>query len=488
MKKHSLLYTALLAAVVLAPFSIKAQEAAEESEVYPSIVLGGGIGGLTSALYLSRAGIPPLIIEGAHVGGALMQSPKVQNWPGEFEIKGFDLVEKIRDQVQRNGSKFLAEEVIDVDFSKRPFTITTRSLYGKEKIRTIKAQTAIVALGTTPQFLGIPGENGPDGYWSHGVYTCAVCDGSLFKDKTIAVVGGGDTAITEAHYLSDIAKHVYVFVRGEEFKSLEKARTETLLAKPNVEVIYKSSLKEIKGDGENVTHVIVQKDKDKKPVEISVDGVFLAIGSKPNSTLFKNRLALDKQGFILLKKQQETSIPGVFAIGDIADPIYQQAVSAAGDGAKAALQVKSYLSSMPALNKMQNSEPMAIADAPLPSIIEIGSVSQFNEILKNSQEPLIADFYATWCGPCKHFAPVFDDLASTFSGKVKFLKVNVDVVGELSRHYQIKGIPSLLIFDKQGRLVAKKTGSKEINDFVTRFEPYAGQTEAQIEHFLRGIK
>lgn len=457
---------------------------AEVEEVYPTVILGGGVGGLTSALYLSRAGVTPLVIEGSKPGGALAQSPRVQNWPGELEITGADLIDKLKSQAVSNGAKFLSEEVVEVDFTKRPFQITTKSLFGKETYHKFKAQTAIIAMGTTPRFLNVPGEQGEEGYWSKGVYSCAVCDGSLFKNKTVAVVGGGDAAITEAHYLSDIADKVFVIVRGKEFKTLENQRKETLLTKPNVEVIYESNVKEIKGNGDSVTHIVIQKKK--KVENIPVNGVFLAVGSTPNSKFLKNQVELDKNGFVLLKKQQETSSPGVFAIGDIADPIYQQAVSAAGDGAKAAMQAKSFLSSLPPLEKAKLIPQDQVAEnIESIDVIEIESASQFHQELKNSKTPIIVDFYATWCGPCKNFAPFFDRFAHTFSGKIKFLKVNVDVGDELARQYQIKGIPSLVVFDKNGNLLSKKTGSNEINELTTSLEPYSQQTAAQIELFLK---
>ncbi|MEI8301488.1 MAG: FAD-dependent oxidoreductase, partial [Chlamydiota bacterium] len=428
-------------------------------KIYDTVIIGGGIGGLTSALYLSRAGVSPLVIEGDKPGGALAQSPKVQNWPAELDIAGAALVAKIKNQVEANGAQFLNEKVIGIDLSKRPFTLTTRPIFGLSTPRVIKTQTAIIAMGSNPRLLNVPGEKT---YFSKGVYSCAVCDGSLYKNKIVAVIGGGDAAITEAHYLAGIAKKVFVIVRGQAFKTLENARRDALLTKSNVEVMYQTTVQEIKGDKNQVTSIALLSQK---PSTVAVDAVFLAIGSIPNSTLLKNQIELDKQGFVILKNFQETSLPGVYAVGDIADPVFQQAISAAGDGAKAAIQAKAYLSSLPATEQLVNIN--ASSKQPTAEIIEIQDTAQHNKAIKSSELPILIDFDATWCGPCNQFTPIYKKLADTFAGKIKFLKVNIDTNQELAHLYKIQGIPTLVVLDTKGNLIAKKTGTYEINTLTT---------------------
>lgn len=462
----------LLLSTIFIGFQLIAAE-----KIYDTVIIGGGVGGLTSALYLSRAGVTPLVIEGDKPGGALTQSPKVQNWPGDLDIAGSALVAKMKTQVETNGGQFLNEEVVNIDLSKRPFTLTTRPIFGENTPRVIKTQTAIIAMGSNPRLLNIPGEKT---YFSKGVYSCAVCDGSLYKGKIVAVVGGGDAAITEAHYLAGIAKKVFVLVRGKAFKTLENVRKDALLKKTNVEVLYETTVQEIKGTDGHVTSLALLS---KKPSTIAVDAVFLAIGSIPNSNLLKNQIELDKQGFVVLKNFQETSLPGVYAVGDIADPVFQQAVSAAGDGAKAAIQAKAYLSSLPATEKLVTLT--AASNQPINQIIEIQDTAQHNKEIKNSDVPILIDFYATWCGPCNQFTPIYKKLADTFAGKIKFLKVNIDHNQDLAQHYKIQGIPTVAVLDSKGNLITKKTGTYEINDLTTKLNSIRKQSPTEIEAFLK---
>jgi thioredoxin reductase (NADPH) len=454
---------------------------APKEEVYPVVVLGGGIAALTSSLYLGRADLSPVVIEGKTPGGLLTQSHSVQNWPGEMEIEGLLLTEKMREQAEANGVQFLAEEVVAVDFSHRPFVITTRSLE-EGSTHQVLAHTCIIAMGTEPNYLHIPGETGPNGYWGRGVTNCAICDGNLYRNRSVAVVGGGDAAVLEALYLSNIAKEVSLLVRKEKLKATEQKRVEALLAKPNVKILYNTELVAIRGNGKNVTSVKIKSAKNEVK-EIGVDGVFLAIGSQPNTALFRNQLGLDSQGYIVLVKGQETTVHGVYAVGDIVDPVYKQAISAAGDGAKAALQAQQYVSDRldglvaKRLKKTKEEPPHVVAltlsdekvkisqkkMAPLMGdVIEIRSVEQFKKELAESDIPVLVDFYASWCGPCKRVSPVLDTSAAKLKGKVKFLKVNVDTCQKLTQQYEIRSMPTVLLFDTQGVIIDRKTGFEEI--------------------------
>lgn len=435
---------------------IVAQLFAEDQEVYPVVVLGGGVGSLTSSLYLSRAGVTPLVIEGASRGGAIAQSPKVQNWPGELEISGMDLVEKIHSQAQSNGVQFLSEEVISVDFQDRPFIITTRDLFNPQKTRILKTNATIIALRSKPNLLSIPGENT---YWTRGVYSCAVCDGALYKNKTVAIVGGGDAAVLEAEHLSNIAKKVFILVRKDKFRALEEKRLQNLLTRSNVTVLYTTTVKEIQGNGERVTQLLITREG--KEQTLPIDALFLAIGSQPNSQLFAGQLEVDKQGYILLKRDQETSIPGVFAIGDIVDPVYKQAIVAAGQGAIAACQVVQTIG-----NKSEAISASAEAPIAKGEVIEVTSLTQFQKELKDSTTPIFVDFYANWCGPCKLLSPMFQTWAEDYAGKIKFLKVNVDHLEELAYSYQVTGMPTLLVLNHQGHLIDKKVGTQNIAQYV----------------------
>ncbi|MBS0628088.1 MAG: FAD-dependent oxidoreductase, partial [Verrucomicrobia bacterium] len=378
------------------------------------VVIGGGVGGLTSAIYLARGGVAPLVIEGKFPGGAIVQSEKVQNWPGDIEISGFDLIEKIRSQAEKNGAILSQEEMISIDVSSRPFSMIVQDVYDSTKKRKIIADVCIIATGTKTRFLEVPGEKK---YESKGVYTCAVCDGPLYKNKVVAVVGGGDAAILEADYLSGIAKKVYLIVRGDALKGIEKTRREGLSKQENIEIIYKTEVKEIKGSENSVEKIVVQ-NKEKGRKEISVDAVFLAIGSIPNTQFFKGQIELDDKGYIISKNHLETSVPGVFAVGDVIDPIFKQAISAGGEGAKAAIQAQGYLSGYKkvALQTVAKEKPQG-------QVIEIKNLQQLQEIFKTTKTPILIDFYATWCSPCRYLTPFIDAWAKELQDKVLICKV-----------------------------------------------------------------
>ncbi|MBS0626084.1 MAG: FAD-dependent oxidoreductase [Verrucomicrobia bacterium] len=444
-------------------------EATVEAKVYPVVIIGGGVGALTSALYLARAGIEPIVIEGANPGGMITQSHMVGNWPGELEITGTELADKIRSQAEANGVRFRSEEVISVDFSKRPFTFTTRLVDDPEETRQFQAEACIIAMGTQSNYLGIAGESE---YWGRGVSNCATCDGSLYRDKIVGIAGGGDSAVLEGLYLSNIAKEVHIFVRKGSFRALEEKRLETLLNRPNVKIIYNTTVESIHGNREKITHVKLATE-GKKPYDFPLDGLFLAIGSRPNSALFKEQLKLDSKGYIELAKDQQTSIEGVYAIGDIVDPVYKQAITAAGDGSKAAMQAQKYISDRAvgliakAPRKARKLEPKIYSTG---EVVEIYSLEQFEQELQSSRGPIVVDFYATWCSPCKKLSPMFEHSAGALSGKIKFLKVNVDKLHLLSTTYQVTAMPTVLVFDSQGSILERKEGTNDITDYLKSLE------------------
>lgn len=424
------------------------------SETVDVVILGGGSAGLTSAIYLGRAGLTPLVLEGRALGGAITQSNQVENWPGYESISGFDLADKIRLQAEKNGAILVSEELVEIDLSRHPFLITARNIHDPSKQRAFFAKACIIALGAVPKKLGVPGEQE---FWSRGVYSCAVCDGSLYKDKIVSVVGGGDAALLEAEYLAGIAKKVYVFVRKDQFRSIEKKREEALLKKTNIEVVYNVSIKEIKGK-EGQLEEVELIDSLGKSSFVHVDAVFLAIGANPNTKFFEKQLLLDKGGYILSKGDCETSVPGVFVAGDVSDPRFKQAIIASGDGAKAAMKVQMYLST--------NLEKTQKIKAPISKVIEIKNIEQLKDVISSNSVPVLIDFYATWCPPCRYLSRFVDSWAKDLQGKAILCKVNVDEAEDVAAYYKIRSMPTVVALSSDGSEMSRKIGPEEIIRYV----------------------
>ena len=434
-------------------------------DTYESVVLGGGVGGLTSALYLSRAGLDPLVIEGQNPGGALGQAPIVQNWPGVPEIHGNDLVEKIKAQAIEHGATIEPFEVVAVDFHASPLKITVRDPLQPGALKEIKTKSCIIATGALPKKLEVPGE---EQFWLKGVHTCAVCDGNLYKgSERIAIVGGGDAAITEAFHLAKFAKKVSVLVRGSELKAVESKRKQQLLSLPNVEVFYNTTIQRLEGKEGLLTH-IVMRNKEGLQSTMDAQALFLAIGSTPNTQMFAKQLDMDGHGHILLRDAQATNIEGVFAIGDATDPIFRQAITAAGDGAKAALQVEKYLSSHTQVTPTR--EPLAVKSEEKKEVLIIRNFDHFQREVLDSKIPVVVDFYADWCGPCKILESYMVQWSKQLGSRIKFAKVNIDQLPKIAQRYGIRAVPTVLYFDKQGVLVESRTGIGEIASLIAKLD------------------
>lgn len=299
------------------------------------IIIGSGPAGLTAAIYASRARLNLLMIEGEEAGGQLMITTEVENYPGfDHGITGPNLIEVMRKQAQKFGTKFLTRNVTKVDFTSRPFRVWV----GKDEFH---AKSVIVSTGASAQYLGLPSEKA---YMNRGVSACATCDGAFFKDMDVAVVGGGDTAMEEAQFLTRFANTVYVIHRRAEFRA-SKIMAERVLKNPKIKVIWNSEVVEVLGNGREVTEL---KLKSTLPggelTQLAVQGLFIAIGHKPNTSLFKGILDLHENGYLKTRPGSSyTNIPGVFAAGDVQDSIYRQAVTAAGTGCMAAIDAERWL-------------------------------------------------------------------------------------------------------------------------------------------------
>jgi thioredoxin reductase (NADPH) len=303
------------------------------------VIIGSGPAGLTAALYSARANLKPLLIEGLEAGGQLMLTTLVENWPGFRDgIMGPDLMGEMRTQAERFGTEVLQGNVTCVDLQRRPFTIT---LAGG---RTVTTDSLIIATGASARWLDIGSDRQLSG---HGVSTCATCDGYFFRGKPIAVVGGGDSAMEEAIYLTRFASKVTVIHRKSSLRA-SKIMQDKALANPKIEFAWDSEIAEIKdvSRGE-VTGIVLRNLKTGDLREIALDGVFIAIGHTPNTALFTGQIEMDATGYIVTHHGSHTNVAGVFAAGDVQDHVYRQAITAAGSGCMAAIDAEHYLDDIP---------------------------------------------------------------------------------------------------------------------------------------------
>jgi thioredoxin reductase (NADPH) len=301
------------------------------------LIIGSGPAGYTAAIYTSRANLSPILYEGLQPGGQLTITTEVENFPGYPEgVTGPQLMEDLRRQAERFGTDMRAGLVKSVDFNKKPLEATI------EDGTVIKADTIIIATGASAKYLGLPDEKKYNGL---GVSACATCDGFFYRKKVVAVVGGGDTACEEALYLSNLASKVYMIVRKDYLRA-SQVMQKRVFDKENIEVLFNTNTVGLFGEEFlEGAHLVEHKGTDKeREFDITIDGFFLAIGHKPNTDIFRDFINLDETGYIKLEgPTSATNIPGVFAAGDVADPRYRQAISAAGMGCRAALDVEKYL-------------------------------------------------------------------------------------------------------------------------------------------------
>ena len=301
--------------------------------VHDVIIIGAGPAGYTSGIYCSRARHDTVLISGLLPGGQLMNTTDVENYPGFDEgIMGPDLMQIMRKQTERMGTKIIDDVVTSVDFTQSPLIVSTAST-------NVETKTVIVCTGATPRKIGIDGEQT---FAGKGVSYCATCDGAFFRDQELAVVGGGDSCMEEATFLTKFASKVHIIHRRDEFRA-SKIMQERALNNEKIIVHWNSTVLDIKGD-QKVQQVILKDTKTGDESGIDLAGVFVAIGHEPNTSLFKDQLDLDENGYIILNKNTQTSVNGVFSAGDVHDHRYRQAVTAAGYGCMAAIDVDKYLS------------------------------------------------------------------------------------------------------------------------------------------------
>lgn len=452
---------------VQAPYSIKIDKLETVTDIVPILIIGSGPAGLMAAVYAARAHIPTVVLEGDKPGGALTQTSYIENWPGYERILGSEVIDLTRKQAQRFGALFVNDSVAKIDTSVWPFKVTMESgtiLY---------ALSIIITTGSSPHILQIPGEQE---YWGKGVTTCAICDAPFHKDKDVVVIGGGDSAVEEALQLAPYAKTVTILVRKDAMRAAA-AMQEHLKPLSNVAIMYNTEVREVRGDGNEVTEVLLENTNTKETFTKMVSGVFLAIGHKPNTSFLHGNIALDNEGYIKLhSRSQETSLRGIFAAGDVADKQYKQASTAIGDGVKAALETVSFLQEHgingPILTSLQKRLYVPRKRAKF-DVEKITSLERLESIIKAATNPVFVDFYAPYCPSCMMMLPAVSAVAYDMQDKATIVKVDVSESPDIGQKYHIGSLPTFLVF-KPGSLqeIARYNDAmtqKELHAYIEQF-------------------
>lgn len=405
-------------------------------DIVPVAVIGSGPAGLAAALYCARSGLHTVVFEGDHPGGQLMETSWVENWPGMTKKMGPDLIKGARLQALEFGALFAPETVKKIDITSWPYQLEMVS--GLK----VEALSVIIATGATPKRLGVPGEAE---YWGKGVTTCATCDAPFYGDAAVVVVGGGDAAVEQVLQLVTYARQVTVLVRGDTMRASIQMR-DRLKAYDKVKVMYKSHIAEIAGDGKHVNKIIMMTDG--KRVEVPVTGVFLAIGHMPNIDVFKDVVTFDEHGCIAVYgRSQKTAVRGIFAAGDVADPVYRQAGVAAGDGIKAGLDAAAFLRDLDYDERLEEqlATQLYTPEGGLgrKALTGIKSIKELNALFKK-YGTVVLDFYTDSCPSCKQLLPILELWAAKKSA-VAFCKINVMEGPDIASRYEVASVPTVVV-------------------------------------------
>lgn len=442
------------------------QEAlARLDNIVPVAIIGSGCAGLSSAVYGARAHFYTAVFEGKKPGGQLTTTSWVENWPGMGKELGTDIINRLRVQAKSFGARLLPETITAIDTSVWPYVLTT-----DEGVR-IHALSVILATGASPKLLGVKGEQE---FWGRGVTTCAICDAPFYKDADVVVVGGGDSAAEEALQIAPYAKRVIVLVRGLKMRA-SAAMQDRLREYAHIEVWYNTQISEIVGDDQHVHGVKIVRDGVAQ--DLAIDGVFLAIGHEPNTDFIREKIACDDQGYLVLAdRTQRTSVPGIFAAGDVADHQYRQAGVAAGDGIKAALDAADFLREIGYNESVAQALQGKLYDPVVArerlDVQHIETVEQYETLLAQAgNKPVIFDFYTEYCPSCLQMMPVVEAVAWELQNKAVFVKVDALKARPLAEKLVVPTVPTMLVF-KNGALVARTQDVMNRQQLLNLVEQY----------------
>ncbi|MGB3639953.1 MAG: thioredoxin-disulfide reductase [Rivularia sp. (in: cyanobacteria)] len=438
------------------------------------VIIGSGPAGYTAAIYAGRANLKPVVFEGFEAGGLpggqLMTTTEVENFPGfPAGITGPQLMDKMKAQAERWGAELYTEDVISVDLSQRPFTVRSSE-------REFKTNSIVIATGATAKRLGLPSEHT---FWSRGISACAICDGAtpIFHGAELAVIGAGDSAAEEAIYLTKYGDTVNLLVRSDKMRA-SKAMQDRVLSNPKIKVHWNTESMDVFGDDKHMQGIKVRNNETGEESELQAKGLFYAIGHTPNTSLFKGQLELDDVGYVVTKGNSvETSVEGVYAVGDVQDHEFRQAVTAAGSGCMGAMLAERWLSAQGLLQefsqkpennelKPQKEEKTAAdteEDFDINNTRHIGGYA-LRKIFHDGDRPLMVKYVSPGCGPCHTLKPILNKVVDEFDGKIHFVEIDIDKDREIAEQANVTGTPTVQIF-KDKELLQELKGVKQKSQY-----------------------
>ncbi|MEZ2229196.1 MAG: thioredoxin-disulfide reductase [Microcoleus sp.] len=433
------------------------------------VIIGSGPAGYTAAIYAGRANLKPVVFEGYQMGGVpggqLMTTTEVENFPGFPEgITGPELMDRMKAQAVRWGAELYTEDVTFVDFSQRPFTVRSED-------REIKTHTIVIATGATAKRLHLPSE---EKYWNLGISACAICDGAtpIFKNVELAVVGGGDTAAEEGVYLTKYGSHVHMLVRSSSMRA-SKAMQDRVLNNPKITVHWNTEPVDVYGNGK-LEGIAVRNTETGTESNLPVNGLFYAIGHTPNTGLFQGQLELDKIGYIRPKHGSvETSVEGVYAVGDVQDHEFRQAITAAGSGCMGAMLAERWLSANGLTQEFHQTESSLETPAPVAETPRVRETSEnfdikqtrhegayaLRKLFHDSDRLIVVKYASPSCGPCHSLKPILNKVVDEFDGKIHYVEIDIEEDPEIAENAGVVGTPTIQYF-KDKALVTELKGVK----------------------------
>ena len=424
------------------------------------VIIGSGPAGYTAAIYAGRANLKPVVFEGYQLGGIpggqLMTTTEVENFPGFPEgITGPELMDRIKAQAQRWGAELFTEDVISVDLSQRPFTV-------KSEERELKTHAIVIATGATAKRLHLPHE---EQFWNAGISACAICDGAspIFKGVELAVIGGGDTATEEAVYLTKYATHVHLLVRRHELRA-SKTMQQRVLTHPKITVHWNTEVIDVYGN-DKLGGIKIKNNQTGEQQDLPVQGLFYAIGHTPNTQIFQGQIDLDEVGYIVTKHgTPETSVEGVYAVGDVQDHEFRQAITAAGSGCMGAMLAERWLSMNGLAQEVQQTETAEPeAETTASTQPQITTSENFDiqntrhtggyalrKLYHESDRLIMVKYASPTCGPCHALKPILDKVVGEFEGKIHYVEIDIEEDPEIAQSAGVVGTPTVQMFKNKG--------------------------------------